>query len=145
LGQFTKVSVGRGTDTPFEIIGAPYINAELLADKLNAYKLPGAKFVPTSFTPTSSVFAGKKCNGVKIILTHRQNYQTLDSGLIIARTLLDLYPKEFDPKQKLNTLLLHPPTLRALTDQQSLSDIRKLWQPDLNNFIKRRGHYLIYP
>ena len=145
LVEFTRLSVGRGTNTPFEIIGAPYIDGQKLAEKLQACQLPGVKFIPTSFTPTSSVFAGEKCQGVKIILTRRDNYRSLDSGLIIARTLLDLYPKEFDPKQKLNTLLLHPPTLKAISEQQPRANIRNLWQPELQNFIKRRSRYLIYP
>ena len=145
LVEFTKLSVGRGTATPFEIIGAPYIDGRQLAEKLNARQLPGVKFVPATFTPNSSIFANEKCNGIKIILTRREDYQALNTGLIIARTMLNLYPKDFDPNQKLNTLLLHPPTLKAITERQSLSDIRKLWQPDLQNFVKRRKHYLIYP
>ncbi len=145
LVEFTELSVGRGTNTPFEIVGAPYINGEQLAQTLNSQQLPGVKFSPLSFTPKSSMFAKQKCGGVKITLTHRQNYRSLDTGLIIARTLLELYPKKFDPKHKLNTLLLHPPTLKALSDQQSLSDIRKHWQPELKEFIKRRKRYLIYP
>ncbi|NOX98270.1 MAG: DUF1343 domain-containing protein [Verrucomicrobia bacterium] len=145
LVEFTELSVGRGTDTPFEIVGAPYINGEQLAQILNSQQLPGVKFTSLSFTPKSSMFAKQKCGGVKITLTHRQTYRSLDTGLIIARTLLKLYPKKFDPKHKLNTLLLHPPTLKALSAQQSLSDIRKHWQPDLKKFIKRRKPYLIYP
>lgn len=144
LIEFTQVSVGRGTGTPFEIIGAPYIDGPSLAEKLNSQQLPGVKFKATHFTPTSSIFAKQKCKGVKIILTDRKNYQTLNTGLIIARTLLDSYPDDFDPKQKLNTLLLHPPTLNALTKQQSLTDIRQLWQADLKNFLIRRNRYLIY-
>ena len=145
LVEFTKLSVGRGTDTPFEIIGAPYINSQQLAVELNNQQLPGVKFIPTTFTPNSSVFANEKCMGIKIVLTQKGNYKPLDTVLIIARTLLKLHPKKFDPKQKLNTLLLHPPTLKALTDQQPLPDIRELWQPELQEFIKRRKRYLLYP
>lgn len=145
LVEFTKVSVGRGTDTPFEIIGAPYVDAQQLAEKLNHHQLPGVKFIPTTFTPSSSVFAGEKCNGVKMTITRREDYHPLNTGLIIARTMHELHPNDFDPKQKLNTLLLHPPTLKAIYAGQALSEIRQLWQPDLQKFIERRKRYLLYP
>lgn len=145
LIEFTQVSVGRGTDTPFEIIGAPYINDRVLAEKLNAYQLPGVKFQATRFRPTSSVFAKEECKGVKIILTERDSYRPINTGLIIARTLIDLYPNDFDPEQKLNTLLLHPASIKALAEQKTLPEIRQLWQTDFKKFLKRRKRYLIYP
>ncbi|MCF6311586.1 MAG: DUF1343 domain-containing protein [Verrucomicrobiales bacterium] len=145
LIEFTNVSVGRGTHSPFERIGAPYIDAEKLAKRLNAYRLPGVQFKTTHFTPQSSVFAKQKCHGVQIILTDRQVYQSLDTGLILARTLMHLYPKQFDPQKKLNTLLLHPPTIKALREQRPLQDIRQLWQADLKKFHQRRQRYLLYP
>lgn len=144
LIEFTKVSVGRGTKTPFEIVGAPYIDADLLIKNLNAYHLPGVKFKTTTFRPDSSVFAKQTCHGVKITLTDREVYQSINTGLALARTLLALYPDKFDPKQKLNTLLLHPATLKALTKQSSLTAIRQTWQPQADKFLKRRQRYLIY-
>lgn len=145
LIEFTKVSVGRGTDSPFERVGAPYIDAAKLSKLLNSYRLPGVRFQVTHFTPQSSVFAKEKCHGVKIILTDRLVYQSLNTGLILARTLMLLYPKQFDPQKKLNTLLLHPPTIKALREQQTLQSIRQLWQTDLTKFGKRRQRYLLYP
>lgn len=144
LVEFTQLSVGRGTDSPFEIIGAPYIDARQLAGKLKAHPLPGVEFESTQFTPKSSKFAKQLCQGVKISFSQHKDYQPLDVGLVLARTLLELYPEDFDPKHHLNTLLLHPPSVEALSKQSSLAEIRKLWQPGLQHFIKRRSRYLIY-
>ena len=73
IGAFesTNISVGRGTDTPFEHVGAPWIDGVRLADALNARQIPGVRFYPVRFTPTSSKFAGEECQGVFIVVTDR--------------------------------------------------------------------------
>jgi uncharacterized protein YbbC (DUF1343 family)/CubicO group peptidase (beta-lactamase class C family) len=139
----SAVSVGRGTDTPFEVIGAPYIEDTRLAEELNQAGLPGVRFVPIRFTPASSNHKGQLCGGVNIILTDRDRCKVVDVGLLIAETLYRLYPKEFDPG-KMSRLLLHPPTLEAIKANQPLKQIRTLWQKDLKEFHKRRAKYLIY-
>ncbi len=73
----TNVSVGRGTDTPFELLGAPWIKATELAQYLNARSISGVRFVPVTFTPNASVHAGQKCEGVNIVLVDRNG---LDSA-----------------------------------------------------------------
>ncbi len=139
----SAVSVGRGTDTPFEQIGAPYIDDVKLAEELNRAGLPGVAFVPIAFTPTSSVHRGKLCKGVYILLTDRDHCNVVDVGLQIAETLYRLYPNDFNP-DKMSHLLLHPPTLEAIKADKPLSEIHALWQKDLDAFMQRRAKYLIY-
>jgi uncharacterized protein YbbC (DUF1343 family)/CubicO group peptidase (beta-lactamase class C family) len=139
----SAVSVGRGTDTPFEVIGAPYIDDVKLAEALNRAGLPGVSFVPIQFTPTTSVHEGKLCKGVYIVLNDRDQCNVVDAGLLIAKTLYRLCPKDFDP-DKMRHLLLHPPTLAAIKADKPLPEIRALWQKDLDEFMQRRAKYLIY-
>ncbi|MES2570800.1 MAG: DUF1343 domain-containing protein, partial [Verrucomicrobiota bacterium] len=108
LLETTAVTVGRGTDTPFEVVGAPYIDDRKLASELNQANLPGVRFIPVQFTPVSSVFKGQRCRGVNIILTDR-TVPTVDIGITMARTLQRLYPKDFNVP-KFNRLLVHAPT-----------------------------------
>ncbi len=137
------MSVGRGTDTPFEVVGAPYIDDVKLAEELNGARLPGVRFVPIQFTPVSSVHKAKLCKGVYILLTDREHCRVVDVGLLIAQTLCRLYPKDFNP-DKMSHLLLHPATLDAIKANKPLNEIRASWQKDLDEFQQRRAKYLIY-
>ena len=139
----SALSVGRGTDTPFEVIGAPYADDVKVAEALNAAGLPGVRFMPIQFTPTYSVHKGQLCKGVYISLTDRDRCNVVDAGLLIAETMYRLYPKDFDP-DKMRPLLLHPPTLEAVKADKPLKEIRALWQADLDQFMQRRAKYLIY-
>jgi uncharacterized protein YbbC (DUF1343 family) len=139
----SALSVGRGTDTPFEVLGAPYINDLELADALNAAGLPGLRFVPVQFTPVSSIHKHKLCKGVHLLLTDREAFNAVDAGIQIALTLRRLYPNDFQP-DKMKRLLLHPPTLEAIKTGKSLAEIRAAWQQDLDAFQKVRAKYLIY-
>jgi uncharacterized protein YbbC (DUF1343 family)/CubicO group peptidase (beta-lactamase class C family) len=138
------LSVGRGTDTPFEVIGAPYIDDVKLAAELNGAGLPGVRFVPVRFTPAASVHQGKECGGVNIILTDREKCAVVDVALQIAETLEHLYPNEFNP-DKMRALLRHPATLAAIKAEKPLAEIHALWQPELVQFQKQREKYLLYP
>ena len=140
----SALSVGRGTDTPFEIVGAPYIDDLKLADELNRAALPGVRFVPIRFTPKSSVHHGELCKGVYILLTDRNACNVVDVGLQIARTVYRLYPRQFDPG-KMSHLLLHAPTLDAIKADKPLSEIHATWQKDLDPFRQVRAKYLMYP
>jgi len=137
------MSVGRGTDTPFEVVGAPYVDDVKLAEALNGASLPGVRFVPVEFTPTYSVHKGKLCKGVYILLTDRDRCNVVDAGLLIAETMYRLYPKDFNP-DKMQHLLLHPPTFEAIKADKSLKEIHALWQKELDEFRSRRAKYLIY-
>jgi uncharacterized protein YbbC (DUF1343 family) len=139
----SALSVGRGTDTPFEVVGAPYADDVKVAEALNAAGLPGVRFVPVQFTPTYSVHKGKLCKGAYIVLTDRDRCSVVDAGLLIAETMYRLYPNSFDP-DKMRPLLLHPPTLEAIKADKPLKEIHALWQKDLDEFQQRRAKYLIY-
>src|SRR5262249_28038837 len=129
--------------TPFELIGAPYINDAAFATELNTTALPGVRFVPVVFTPASSTFKGKLCKGVNIILTDRENCNVVDVGITIAQTLHRMYPNDFD-LEKFNRLLVHKPTIDAIQHKKSLAATRDLWASDLKEFQARREKYLLY-
>jgi uncharacterized protein YbbC (DUF1343 family)/CubicO group peptidase (beta-lactamase class C family) len=128
------ISVGRGTDTPFEILGAPYIDGSRLAAALHG--VPGLVFTPVRFTPTTSVFAGQECGGVRITITDRKLLRAVDTGLAIAAVLTRLYPAQFD-LEKVQPLLRHPPTLDAIRRGE-----KPAW--NLDAFLARRAKYLLY-
>ncbi|HKG99007.1 MAG TPA: exo-beta-N-acetylmuramidase NamZ domain-containing protein, partial [Pyrinomonadaceae bacterium] len=92
LLETTNLSVGRGTDTPFEIIGAPWIDGQKLAEVLNRMGLAGVRFVPVRFTPKSSKFANEESSGVNIIITSRDSFRPVATGIEIAYQLNRLYP-----------------------------------------------------
>lgn len=137
------VSVGRGTDTPFEVVGAPYVDDLKLAAELNGAGLEGVRFVPIQFTPTYSVHKGQLCKGVYILLTDREACHVVDVGIEMARTLYRLYPDKF-PIEKISHLLLHPPTLEAIKASKTLAEIHNGWQKELDQFKSIRAKYLMY-
>ena len=96
LLETTNVSVGRGTDTPFEVVGAPWIDGVALARALNELRLPGVVFVPISFTPTGSKFANERCRGVNIIVTDRDVFASVRTGLAVAGKLRALFPEQWE-------------------------------------------------
>jgi uncharacterized protein YbbC (DUF1343 family) len=91
----TNLSVGRGTDTPFEQAGAPWIDGVQLADALNARAIPGVRFYPVRFTPSSSKYAGEECQGVFIIVTDRAALRSVRVGVEIASALTRMYPSQY--------------------------------------------------
>jgi len=139
----SAMSVGRGTDTPFEVVGAPYIDDVKLAEELNRARLPGISFVPIRFTPSSSVHKGTNCGGVYILLNDRDACNVVDAGLLIAKTLYRWHPQQFN-LDKIKHLLLHQRTLDAIKADKPLTDIRATWMIDWEEFQKRREKYLIY-
>jgi uncharacterized protein YbbC (DUF1343 family)/CubicO group peptidase (beta-lactamase class C family) len=151
LLETTNLSVGRGTDRPFEILGAPWFDGRKLAEDLSRYsdssqasdRLTGVRFVPTRFTPKSSTYAGKDCGGVQIFLDDWNAFSSVMTGLIIAYELHRLYPDDWRTigYQK---LLAHPPTYKALMRGESPKQIRRLWQPELEEFLRIRKRYLLY-
>jgi len=92
----TNVSVGRGTDTPFEQVGAPWINGVALADALNARAIPGIRFYPVRFTPTSSKYANEECGGVFMIVTDRAAIRPVRVGVEVAAMLHKLYGAKYE-------------------------------------------------
>jgi uncharacterized protein YbbC (DUF1343 family) len=143
LIEFCAVSVGRGTDTPFEVVGAPYIDDLKLAAELNAAQLPGVRFIPIRFTPNNREFKGQLCKGVNIVLTDRETCNVVDIGIVLATKLHELYPKDFG-LDRLNKLLVHKPSLEAVREGKSLNSIKALWTADLTAFQTRREKFLLY-
>ena len=143
LIETCSVSVGRGTDRPFEILGAPYIDDRQLSAALNSADLPGVRFIPVRFTPQASVFKGEDCGGVQIILTNRESFSALDLGMVLASTLQRLHPGELKI-ERLAKLLAHPATLEAIRAGKTLSEIKALWAKDRERFRPRRESCLLY-
>jgi uncharacterized protein YbbC (DUF1343 family)/CubicO group peptidase (beta-lactamase class C family) len=139
----TAVSVGRGTDTPFEVVGAPFVDDVKLAAELNAVGLPGVRFVPVRFTPAASVFKGQPCGGVHLIITDRDALNAVEVGLLLAQTFQRLYPLEF-ALEKVNALLQDRATLDAIRAGNPLAEIRQLWAKELEAFRQRRLKFLLY-
>ena len=139
----SAVSVGRGTDTPFEVVGAPYVNDVRLAAELNRAGIPGIRFVPVRFTPRASTFKDQPCGGVYLLLTDRESCPVVDVGIVLASTLQRLHPNEF-ALNKLAPLLQHPATVEAIRKGKPLIEIQALWATDLGEFFARRGPFLLY-
>jgi uncharacterized protein YbbC (DUF1343 family)/CubicO group peptidase (beta-lactamase class C family) len=143
LLEMNPLSVGRGTGTPFELIGAPYIDDLKLAGELNQLALQGVRFVPIRFTPNASVFKDQPCAGISIVLTDRAACNVVEVGISIAQTLHRLYPKEFN-LERFDRLMGHKATLKAIAAGRSLEEIRQIWSVDGDEFLKRRAPFLIY-
>jgi uncharacterized protein YbbC (DUF1343 family) len=143
LLETTNVSVGRGTDTPFELIGAPWLDGESLAKTLNALQLPGITFTPTQFTPDASTFADESCEGVRFTITDRSVFEPLTTGLSIARQLVLGYPDDWQTDRYIR-LLGNEVALRALLDGKSVNQIKATYQEGLAAFMARRANYLLY-
>lgn len=139
----TNVSVGRGTDTPFEVIGAPWIDGRKLAEALNNAKLPGARFVPVRFTPKASVHKDAECGGVNIIITDRRSFEPVTTGLEMAVQLLRLYPKDF-AVDKFNRLLVNQKIYDAFKMGAEAKALRQVWETELEAFKAIRRKYLLY-
>ena len=143
LLETTNLSVGRGTDTPFEVIGAPWIHARTLANHLNGTGLPGVRFVPIQFTPDSSKFADEQCEGVNIIVTAREEFESVQTGLVVALALRELFPDDWDTKS-FNRLLSDQAVYDAVKSGTPYSEIKKLFRDELSDFRQRREKHLLY-
>jgi len=141
--EFTNLSVGRGTDTPFEVLGAPWINGRELARALNAAGLQGVGFVPIEFTPDASKFANEKCGGVNLVVTNRDKLEPVAVGLEIACTLRRLYGDQWEI-DKLDKLLANKQVLEAIRGGADRAAIEALIKPQLDEFKTRRREFLLY-
>lgn len=143
LLETTNVSVGRGTDTPFEILGAPWLDGRKLASELNQRNIPGVRFVPIEFTPSSSKFEGKLCSGVNILVVDRKALEPVRVGFEIAAQLRRLYPQDWEAKGYLR-LLENQKTFQALMDGKSAEEIESIARDGVSDFLRRRAMHLIY-
>lgn len=139
----TNVSVGRGTDTPFELIGAPWIDGRLLADALNKANLPGVRFVPVRFTPKASVHKDAECGGVNIIITDRRSFEPVLMGMEMAVQLRKLFRKDFSA-DRFNRLLVNQKVYDAFMQGSDARALNQIWESDLDSFRAIRRKYLLY-
>lgn len=143
LVEGTNVSVGRSTDTPFELLGAPWINARELAQFLNQREISGVRFVPASFTPSSSTYASQKCEGVNIILIERNALDGPELGMELAAALHKLYPEQFH-MEKMKDLLVNQSVYAAIANGEDPRRVAQDWQKAMDQFQQERQRYLIY-
>jgi uncharacterized protein YbbC (DUF1343 family)/CubicO group peptidase (beta-lactamase class C family) len=144
LLETTNLSVGRGTDTPFEVLGAPWIDGGRLAAILSARRIPGVRFTPIHFTPASSVHAGRRCGGVRFTVTDRDALPPVRLGLEIASALLTVHAADWD-RTKLDALLLSRETVGRLEKGEAAGAIEATWKAALEAFRGRRAPHLLYP
>jgi uncharacterized protein YbbC (DUF1343 family)/CubicO group peptidase (beta-lactamase class C family) len=139
-----NVSVGRGTDTPFEAVGAPWADGKKLADYLNTRHIQGVRFVPADFTPASGPFTGQLCHGVQIDLVDREALDSPEMGVEVAAALFTLFPGDF----KLADTLPLIGSQAVVDGIRQGRDPRRLaydWeQGQLQAFRALRARYLLY-
>jgi uncharacterized protein YbbC (DUF1343 family)/CubicO group peptidase (beta-lactamase class C family) len=143
LIEGTNVSVGRGTDTPFELVGAPWIKSKELAAYLNGRGIAGVRFVPVTFTPTASAHAGQKCEGINISLVERNALDAPELGIELASALRTLYPTDFK-MERMADLLVNQAAYDGLVAGRDPRRIAQDWQDELEKFQLLRQKYLIY-
>jgi uncharacterized protein YbbC (DUF1343 family)/CubicO group peptidase (beta-lactamase class C family) len=141
--ETTNVSVGRGTDSPFEVFGAPWMDGPRVAATLNARGIAGVRFTPIRFKPSSSVFKDEICSGVRITLVDRQALNAVALGLHVATALRDLHPKEWNAEE-LNGLLVSRAALARFQRGETAGEITGAWAAGTMEFEKRRAAYLLY-
>jgi len=143
LIEGTNVSVGRGTDTPFEVVGAPWVKGRELAAYLNGRAIPSIRFVPVSFTPSSGTAMGEHCEGVNIIVLDRNSLDAPELGIELASALHKLYPTDFKIDRMLD-LLANKAAFEALLTGQDPRRIAQDWEDGLQRFVQVRSKYLLY-
>jgi len=141
--QSAKVSVGRGTESPFEEFGAPWLNGQEVADDLNARNLPGVRFKNQPYVPVSGLYAGQHCGGVSIRVTDRAAVRSMRVGLEIASVLEKSYPNKFDLAKTI-VLLGNDATVQQLKDGVPVEQIIASWSAALEAFEELRQKYFLY-
>jgi len=143
LLEGTNLSVGRGTDEPFELFGAPWIDGPALAASLNGAGIAGLEFTAIEFTPDASKFEGEPCHGVHLTVTDREALEPVKAGLAIIWTLNRLHPRDLD-LVRANDRLRSDATFMALIRSADWRDIDASWRAPLARFVALREPHLIY-
>ena len=143
LAEASNVSVGRGTNAPFEMLGAPWIQAKELSGDLNSRNIAGVTFLPAMFIPDASRFTGQRCYGVQIVVSDRQSLDSVLLGVEILSALYRLYPKDFQIDKALS-LIGSRAVLQAIKEGKEPQSIAAAWQPPLDEFRRLRATYLLY-
>jgi uncharacterized protein YbbC (DUF1343 family)/CubicO group peptidase (beta-lactamase class C family) len=139
----TNISVGRGTDTPFEQVGAPWVDGSRLAAELNARRIPGVSFYPLTFTPSSSNYKGELCRGVFIVVLDRAALRPVRVGIEIASALCRLYPAQYKLEAALR-LVGSRDTLARIRNGEDPAAVAASWAADQARWRLLRAQYLIY-
>ena len=143
LLEATNLSVGRGTDMPFEVIGAPWIEPRGLADSLNRQGLRGVRFDPIWFTPTADVYTNVSCGGVRMVVTDREAIRPVTVAFALARTLRERHRDQFRP-ESIQNLLVNRSTMWAFLRGEVLDRLVAWAEVDRSSFLNRRASYLMY-
>jgi uncharacterized protein YbbC (DUF1343 family) len=141
--QAGGISVGRGTDKPFEHVGAPWFRGDEFAAYLNRRAIPGVRFAPEQFTPESGLYKGELCHGARIVVTDRAALQSVRMGIEIASALAKLYPDKFQAA-KMIELAGNAATIERLAAGDAPAAIVSSWNEGLAAFRKVRAKYLLY-
>jgi len=141
--QNGRVSVGRGTEAPFEEFGAPWMHGEDVASRLNERHIPGVRFVAADFIPVAGLYAAERCGGVAIRVLDKRAVRSMTMGIEIASILKQLYRDHFDV-QKMLFLVGNEQTIRQLQQGVPATEIVKGWETDLRTFEALRRKYLLY-
>jgi uncharacterized protein YbbC (DUF1343 family) len=143
LMEATNVSVGRGTASPFELIGAPWMDAKRMLQELAKADLTGVSFAATSFTPTANPYARTRCGGIRIHVDQRSDFEPVRTGIAIALALHRQFGDDWDPR-RLHGMIGDPAVTAAILAGRGLADIEAQYQPDLDAFRAKREKYLLY-
>lgn len=141
--EFTNISVGRGTDTPFEVLGAPWIHERDLALAVNDANPPGVRVLPVRFTPNAAKFKDQECHGLSFVITDWKEFRSFEFGLVIAHALRKLYPTEWEPERFLR-LLGNKKVYQQIVDGDDVASIVKFVDQDLDEFRARKQEFEIY-
>ena len=141
--ETTNISVGRGTDTPFEQVGAPWIDGPALSDALNARRIPGVRFYPVRFTPASSKYAGEECQGVFVIVTDRSALRPVRLGIEIAAMLHKQYGSRFE-LDAAERLFGSKDGLARIRGGEDPSSVAASWNAAESRWRLMRAPYLLY-
>lgn len=146
LIEGTNISEGRGTTQPFEMIGAPWLDGQKLADELAALNLQGVLFRPVEFTPTFSKYQGETCRGIQVHVSDRRSFEPVRVALHILSVVRRLYPSDFRWRESSIDRLSGSDDLRKAIDEGMPVDrIMAGWEPELKKFEALRRKYFLYP
>ncbi len=143
LCEFTNISVGRGTDTPFQLIGAPWIDGNILARAMSP-NIVGLAEIPVKFTPRESTFLGNQCGGVLLEILDRESFRPVHFGLCLIRALIECYPSVWQSAGLLR-LLANRAVYNDIVAGKPLNEIEEGWQPSLCHYRERIAEHLLYP
>ncbi|HTV24284.1 MAG TPA: exo-beta-N-acetylmuramidase NamZ domain-containing protein [Polyangiaceae bacterium] len=146
LVEATNVSVGRGTDRPFHVIGAPYVDGKAMLRALRAAALPGVEFSEVDFVPDAAPHQGQHCHGVSATVTDPLAFRPVLTGLTLARVLLHQNAKKLQANGRtLIRLVGNRAVVDAVGGRAPMADVERSWQPELDAFRERRARHLLYP